>query len=179
MRELVARVVDGSDFLEFKPRYGAATVCLNADIFGLPCGILGNNGPIDPEVLQEDAVLPFRALLERGIRVIDEPLVEYRIHDANLFAGHGPPLARDARRRWARNWLAISNDWRRSWNRSGREDAAFAGPLGRKMRFQSYEVECYDRSRAYALLAALRGLTDGLTLRNSAGLIRRHVLRRA
>ncbi len=49
MRELVARVVDGSDFLEFKSRYGAATVCLQADIFGLPCGVLGNNGPIDPD----------------------------------------------------------------------------------------------------------------------------------
>ena len=49
MRELVARVVDGSDFMDFKPRYGAATVCIQADIFGLPCGIIGNNGPIDPE----------------------------------------------------------------------------------------------------------------------------------
>ena len=49
MRELVARIVDGSDFMDFKPRYGAATVCIQADIFGLPCGILGNNGPIDPE----------------------------------------------------------------------------------------------------------------------------------
>ena len=49
MRELVARVVDGSDFMDFKPRYGAATVCLQAEIFGLPCGILGNNGPIDPD----------------------------------------------------------------------------------------------------------------------------------
>ena len=48
MRELVARVVDGSDFMDFKPRYGAATVCIQADIVGLPCGIIGNNGPIDP-----------------------------------------------------------------------------------------------------------------------------------
>jgi len=48
MRELVARVVDGSDFMDFKPRFGAATVCLQADIYGLPCGIIGNNGPIDP-----------------------------------------------------------------------------------------------------------------------------------
>tara|TARA_R110002110_G_scaffold303525_1_gene517627 strand:+ start:49467 stop:51089 length:1623 start_codon:yes stop_codon:yes gene_type:complete len=48
MRELAARVVDGSDFMDFKPRYGAATVCLQAEIFGLPCGIIGNNGPIDP-----------------------------------------------------------------------------------------------------------------------------------
>ena len=49
MRELVARIVDGSDFLDFKSRYGTATVCIQADIFGLPCGIIGNNGPIDPE----------------------------------------------------------------------------------------------------------------------------------
>ncbi|MEP5765941.1 MAG: carboxyl transferase domain-containing protein [Halieaceae bacterium] len=49
MRELVARIVDGSDFMDFKPRYGSATVCIQAEIFGLPCGILGNNGPIDPE----------------------------------------------------------------------------------------------------------------------------------
>lgn len=49
MRELVARTVDGSDFMDFKPRYGAATVCLQAEIYGQPCGILGNNGPIDPE----------------------------------------------------------------------------------------------------------------------------------
>ena len=49
MRELVARIVDGSDFMDFKPRYGAATVCIQADIYGLPCGIIGNNGPIDPE----------------------------------------------------------------------------------------------------------------------------------
>ena len=49
MRELVARVVDGSDFMDFKARYGAGTVCIQAQIFGLPCGILGNNGPIDPE----------------------------------------------------------------------------------------------------------------------------------
>ncbi|MEZ7953362.1 MAG: carboxyl transferase domain-containing protein, partial [Halioglobus sp.] len=49
MRELVARIVDGSDFMDFKSRYGPATVCIQADIYGLPCGILGNNGPIDPE----------------------------------------------------------------------------------------------------------------------------------
>lgn len=48
MRELVARIVDGSNFIDFKPRYGSATVCIQAEIYGQPCGILGNNGPIDP-----------------------------------------------------------------------------------------------------------------------------------
>ncbi len=49
MRELLARVVDGSDFLDFKPRYGVSTVCVQAEIFGHACGILGNNRPIDPQ----------------------------------------------------------------------------------------------------------------------------------
>lgn len=49
VHEVVARIVDGSDIVDFKPGYGAATVCMQAEIFGFPCGILGNNGPIDPD----------------------------------------------------------------------------------------------------------------------------------
>lgn len=48
MREVAARFVDGSDFTDFKPRYGVSTVCLQAEVYGRPCGIIGNNGPIDP-----------------------------------------------------------------------------------------------------------------------------------
>ncbi len=48
VRELVARFVDGSEFEDFKPRYGVSTVCLQASIYGHAVGIIGNNGPIDP-----------------------------------------------------------------------------------------------------------------------------------
>ncbi len=48
VRELVARFIDGSEFEDFKPRYGVSTVCLQASIYGNACGIIGNNGPIDP-----------------------------------------------------------------------------------------------------------------------------------
>jgi geranyl-CoA carboxylase beta subunit len=48
MREVIARVVDDSDFLEFKPRFGTGTVCVHASIHGQPLGILTNNGPLDP-----------------------------------------------------------------------------------------------------------------------------------
>ena len=47
VREVVARIVDGSDFLDFKPSYGSATVCIQARVYGMPVGIIGNNGPID------------------------------------------------------------------------------------------------------------------------------------
>ncbi|OJX34246.1 acyl-CoA carboxylase subunit beta [Ottowia sp. VDI28] len=49
MREVLARIIDDSDFLEFKALYGSATVCGMGAIEGQPCGFLGNNGPIDPQ----------------------------------------------------------------------------------------------------------------------------------
>ncbi len=49
VREVVARLVDGSDLSDFKPGYGPATVCMQAEIYGHPIGMVGNNGPIDPE----------------------------------------------------------------------------------------------------------------------------------
>lgn len=48
MREVIARIVDGSDFLEFKPDYGPATVTGHAAICGIRVGIITNNGPLDP-----------------------------------------------------------------------------------------------------------------------------------
>lgn len=48
VREVIARFVDGSDFQEFKPDYGPATICVQASVMGFACGIIGNNGPFDP-----------------------------------------------------------------------------------------------------------------------------------
>ncbi len=47
MREVMLRITDGSDLLEFKALYGAATVCAQAHIGGHAVGIISNNGPID------------------------------------------------------------------------------------------------------------------------------------
>ena len=44
VREVIARLVDGSDFAEFKARYGTTLVCGFARIEGHPIGILANNG---------------------------------------------------------------------------------------------------------------------------------------
>ncbi len=48
MREIIARLCDDSDFMEFQPAYGPATVCVHTSIGGFPVGILSNNGPLDP-----------------------------------------------------------------------------------------------------------------------------------
>jgi 3-methylcrotonyl-CoA carboxylase beta subunit len=44
VREIIARLVDGSDFQEFKPLYGPTLVCGFAHIHGYPVGIIANNG---------------------------------------------------------------------------------------------------------------------------------------
>jgi acetyl-CoA carboxylase carboxyltransferase component len=49
MREVIARIVDGSRFHEFKPLYGTSLVCGYARIMGYPVGILGNNGVLFSE----------------------------------------------------------------------------------------------------------------------------------
>jgi len=44
IREVIARIVDRSEFIEFKELYGSTMVCGWANIHGYPVGILGNNG---------------------------------------------------------------------------------------------------------------------------------------
>jgi len=44
VREVIARVVDGSEFDEFKARYGTTLVCGFAHIYGVKVGIIANNG---------------------------------------------------------------------------------------------------------------------------------------
>jgi acetyl-CoA carboxylase carboxyltransferase component len=55
VREVIGRVVDGSRFEEFKPRYGTTLVCGFASVHGYPLGILGNNGVLDPESAEKAA----------------------------------------------------------------------------------------------------------------------------
>jgi acetyl-CoA carboxylase carboxyltransferase component len=49
IREVIARVVDGSDFEEFKARYGTTVICGWSTVHGYPIGIIGNNGPLFSE----------------------------------------------------------------------------------------------------------------------------------
>ena len=48
MKQVIARLADDSDFLEFSENYGSATVCGHIQIEGWSVGVITNNGPIDP-----------------------------------------------------------------------------------------------------------------------------------
>jgi len=49
VREVIARIVDGSEFDEFKARYGVTLVTGFAHIEGMPVGIVANNGVLFSE----------------------------------------------------------------------------------------------------------------------------------
>ncbi len=55
IREVIARIVDGSRFEEFKPLYGNTLVTGWASIHGFPVGILGNNGVLFSDSSQKAA----------------------------------------------------------------------------------------------------------------------------
>ena len=55
VREVIARLVDGSAFHEFKPLYGTTLVCGFARIWGMPVAILANNGVLFSESAQKGA----------------------------------------------------------------------------------------------------------------------------
>ena len=53
VREVIMRIVDGSEFDEFKTRYGTTLVCGFAHLWGYPVGILANNGILFSESAQK------------------------------------------------------------------------------------------------------------------------------
>ena len=53
IHEVIARIVDGSEFDEFKARYGTTLICGFAHIFGMPVGIIANNGILFSESAQK------------------------------------------------------------------------------------------------------------------------------
>ncbi|WP_174298868.1 carboxyl transferase domain-containing protein, partial [Sphingomonas bacterium] len=55
VREVIARLVDGSEFHEFKPLYGPTLVCGFAHVWGLPVAILANSGVLFSESAQKGA----------------------------------------------------------------------------------------------------------------------------
>jgi 3-methylcrotonyl-CoA carboxylase beta subunit len=69
VREVIARLVDGSRFTEFKALYGTTLVCGFAHLFGMPVGILANNG-----VLFSESALKATHMIElcaqRGIALV-------------------------------------------------------------------------------------------------------------
>ncbi len=69
VREMIARMVDGSELDEFKALYGATLVCGFARIWGIPVGILANNGILFSESALKGAHF-IELCAQRGIPLV-------------------------------------------------------------------------------------------------------------
>jgi 3-methylcrotonyl-CoA carboxylase beta subunit len=69
VREVIARLVDGSEFDEYKSRYGETLVCGFAHLYGMPVGILANNGILFSESAQKGANF-IEICCQRGIPLL-------------------------------------------------------------------------------------------------------------
>ncbi|NYZ12723.1 methylcrotonoyl-CoA carboxylase [Azospirillum sp. RWY-5-1] len=69
VREVIARVVDGSVLDEFKPLYGTTLICGFAHIFGYPVGIIANNGILFSESALKGAHF-IELCCQRGIPLV-------------------------------------------------------------------------------------------------------------
>jgi 3-methylcrotonyl-CoA carboxylase beta subunit len=69
VREVIARIVDGSRLDEFKPLYGATLVCGFARLFGYPVGIVANNGILFSESALKGAHF-IELCCQRGIPLV-------------------------------------------------------------------------------------------------------------
>jgi geranyl-CoA carboxylase beta subunit len=95
MREVIARIADGSDFHEFKALYGSATVCGYAQIRGHAVGILTNNGPLDPAGSTKAAqFIQLCAQLDRPILFLQNitGFIVGRAHEEAGMIKHGAKL---------------------------------------------------------------------------------------
>ncbi|MEJ6008886.1 carboxyl transferase domain-containing protein [Novosphingobium aquae] len=69
VKEVIARIVDGSEFHEFKALYGTTLVCGFAHIWGMPVAILANNGILFSESAQKGAHF-IELACQRGIPLL-------------------------------------------------------------------------------------------------------------
>ncbi len=69
VHEVIARIVDGSEFHEFKKEYGSTLVCGFAHIWGMPVAILANNGVLFSESAQKGAHF-IELACQRGIPLL-------------------------------------------------------------------------------------------------------------
>lgn len=95
IREIIARIIDGSDFDEFKALYGTTLVCGFAHLYGYPVGIIANNG-----ILFEESALKGAHFIElccqRNIPLIFlQNITGFMVgskYEANGIAKHGAKM---------------------------------------------------------------------------------------
>ncbi len=113
VREVIARMVDGSEFDEFKARFGTTLVCGFAHIHGMPVGIVANNGILFSESAQKGA--HFIELCLPAQDPAGVPAEHHRLHGRPQVRErrHRPPRRQDGDGRGLRQGAQVHRDHRR------------------------------------------------------------------
>ena len=139
--------------------------------------IITDFGYLPRDVISEDWVTAFRALLRNGVHSVPERLLKYRLHDSNIWHGQTQnPTDRSKLVRQTRNRVAIAREWLRAWEFVGRPKDALWRRLVQNERRWKYELLCLETTRLRAAFHILCGLNDQLSLKSSLGLVKRHLL---
>ncbi len=95
VHEVIARIVDGSEFHEFKPLYGSTLVCGFAHIWGIPVAILANNGILFSESAVKGAHFIELAAMRRTPLLFLQNISGFMVggkYEAEGIAKHGAKL---------------------------------------------------------------------------------------
>ena len=95
VHEIIARIVDGSEFHEFKPQYGSTLVCGFAHIWGIPVAILANNGVLFSESALKGAHFIELACMRRTPLLFLQNISGFMVggkYEAEGIAKHGAKL---------------------------------------------------------------------------------------
>jgi len=95
VHEIIARIVDGSEFHEFKPLYGSTLVCGFAHIWGIPVAILANNGILFSESAVKGAHFIELACMRRTPLLFLQNISGFMVggkYEAEGIAKHGAKL---------------------------------------------------------------------------------------
>jgi 3-methylcrotonyl-CoA carboxylase beta subunit len=95
VHEVIARIVDGSEFHEFKPLYGSTLVCGFAHIWGIPVAILANNGVLFSESAVKGAHFIELAAMRRTPLLFLQNISGFMVggkYEAEGIAKHGAKL---------------------------------------------------------------------------------------
>jgi 3-methylcrotonyl-CoA carboxylase beta subunit len=95
VHEVIARIVDGSEFHEFKPLYGSTLVCGFAHIWGMPVAILANNGILFSESAVKGAHFIELACMRKTPLLFLQNIAGFMVggkYEAEGIAKHGAKL---------------------------------------------------------------------------------------
>ena len=104
VREVIARIVDGSEFDEFKARYGTTLVTGFARIYGMPVGIVANNGVLFSESALKGAHFIELCCQRKIPLVFLQNITGFMVGQKYENGGHRAQRRQDGHRRRARRY---------------------------------------------------------------------------